>query len=179
MLPSERTGSVLEDMTKVSETLAASPVSKIISNNLADVRSGIKQNVSPLIKSMAKGQGSEAGRSLKDYEFSNDQLTQDMMLKNIRASAAISDLMANDEVIGAHHPEDVAFHFNEISNIAPDTSTNVAMMRPLLRKRLEGGGAAIDPTDVQQMLDMEKVKSETRKSRAQTSGLLKDITGRS
>lgn len=179
VLPSERTGSVLEDMTKVSETLAASPVSKIISNNLADVRSGIKQNVSPLIKSMAKGQGSEAGRSLKDYEFSNDQLTQDMMLKNIRASAAISDLMANDEVIGAHHPEDVAFHFNEISNIAPDTSTNVAMMRPLLRKRLEGGGAAIDPTDVQQMLDMEKVKSETRKSRAQTSGLLKDITGRS
>lgn len=166
-LPSEKTGSVLEDM------------SKTISNNLADVRSGIKQNVSPLIKSMVKGQGSEAGRSLKDYEFSNDQLTQDMMLKNIRASAAISDLMANDEVIGAHHPEDVAFHFNEISNIAPDTSTNVAMMRPLLRKRLEGGGAAIDPTDVQQMLDMEKVKSETRKSRAQTSGLLKDITGRS
>ena len=119
------------------------------------------------------------GRSgpVKDYEFSNDQIVQDMMLKNIRSSAAISDLMANDDIIGAHHPEDVAFHFNEISNIAPESSTNVAIMRPLLRKRLEGGGAAIDPTDVQQMLDMEKVKAETRKSKGQTSMALKGLTG--
>jgi hypothetical protein len=38
-------------------------------------------------------------------------------------------------------------------------------MRPLLRKRLEGGNAAIDPTDVQQMLDIENTRSDTSKVR--------------
>jgi hypothetical protein len=45
-------------------------------------------------------------------------------------------------------------------------------MRPLLRKRIEGGNAAIDPTDVQQMLDIENVRSNT-------SGLRKDVMSRS
>jgi hypothetical protein len=120
----------------------------------------------------AKPSGSDVGSDIKEYGFRNDQLAQDMMLKNIRASAAISDLMANDDIIGAHHPEDVAMHFNEISNIAPDASTNSSIMRPLLRKRLEGGNAAIDPTDVQQMLDIENVRSNT-------SGLRKDVMSRS
>ncbi len=101
------------------------------------------------------------------------------MLKNIRSSAAVSDLMANDDIIGAHHPEDVAFHFNEISNVSPEAATNISMMRPLLRRRLEGGGAAIDPTDIQQMLDMEKTKGDIKKNRSQTANYLKDFTRRS
>lgn len=152
-LPSDDSGSVLDGMGKQ----AAEPT--IGSNKLLTL---LKPST------WAPPNGVDNSSTLKDYEFSNDQLVQDMMLKNIRASAAMSDLMANDDIIGAHHPEDVAYHFNEISNIAPDSSTNASIMRPLLRKRLEGGNAAIDPTDIQQMMDIERMKH-------QTTGLRKDI----
>jgi hypothetical protein len=182
-LPSEKTGSVLDGVTKCADVGGSSGSSNKIDKMLTEEISGfrketMKPNLTKATSALLKGPGGDAPNSVKDYEFSNDQLVQDMMLKNIRASAAISDLMANDEIIGAHHPEDVAFHFNEISNIAPESSTNVSVMRPLLRKRLEGGGAAIDPTDVQQMLDIEKVKAETRRNKSQNDTLLRGITGR-
>ena len=148
-LPSDDSGSVLNESFKS----AASP------EYLGKTKG--------IIDYMSRG-GKDVSSDLKDYEFVNDQLVQDMMLKNIRASSVMSDLMANDDIIGAHHPEDVAYHFNEISNIAPDSSTNTAIMRPLLRKRLEGGNAAIDPTDIQQMMDIEK-------TRQMTTGLRKDM----
>lgn len=158
-LPVEYTGSVLDGMDKKA---AGSPIPPAVT--LAGRAKATWDAARP--------SGSDVGNEIKDYGFRNDQLAQDMMLKNIRASAAISDLMANDDIIGAHHPEDVAMHFNEISNIAPDASTNTSIMRPLLRKRLEGGNAAIDPTDVQQMLDIENTRSDT-------SSLRKDVMSRS
>jgi len=157
-LPVEYTGSVLDGMDKKA---AGSPIPPSVT-----LASRAKSTWDA-----AKPRESDVGNEIKDYGFRNDQLTQDMMLKNIRASAAISDLMANDDIIGAHHPEDVAMHFNEISNISPDSSTNTSIMRPLLRKRLEGGNAAIDPTDVQQMMDIENTRSDT-------SSLRKDVMSR-
>ena len=158
-LPVEYTGSVLDGMDKKA---AGSPIPQSVT-----LASRAKDTWDA-----ARPGGSDVGNDIKEYGFRNDQLAQDMMLKNIRASAAISDLMANDDIIGAHHPEDVAMHFNEISNISPDSSTNTSIMRPLLRKRLEGGNAAIDPTDVQQMLDIEHIRSNTAGSR-------KDVMSRS
>jgi hypothetical protein len=149
-LPVEYTGSVLDGMDKKA---ASVPTTTTLAGRAKDTWDA------------ARSGGSDIGNDIKEYGFRNDQLAQDMMLKNIRASAAISDLMANDDIIGAHHPEDVAMHFNEISNISPDSSTNTSIMRPLLRKRLEGGNAAIDPTDVQQMLDIENTRSDTSKVR--------------
>jgi hypothetical protein len=81
---------------------------------------------------------------------------QEMALKNIRSSAAFADLLANDERISSSHPEDVAFHFNEISKVMPESTVNTAIMRPLLRKRLESGMGQVDPVDVEQMISMEK-----------------------
>jgi hypothetical protein len=157
-LPVEYTGSVLDGMDKKAAG-PSMPQSVTLASRAKDTWEA------------ARPRESNVGDEIKEYGFRNDQLAQDMMLKNIRASAAISDLMANDDIIGAHHPEDVAMHFNEISNISPDSSTNTSIMRPLLRKRLEGGNAAIDPTDVQQMLDIENTRSDT-------SSLRKDVMSR-
>lgn len=157
-LPVEYTGSVLDGMGKEAAVTPVEPKTTLAGRALKTFSAAVPED-------------SNASSEIKDYGFRNDQLVQDMMLKNIRSSAAISDLMANDDIIGAHHPEDVAMHFNEISNIAPDSSTNVSIMRPLLRRRLEGGNAAIDPTDVQQMLDIENTRSDT-------SAIRKDIMSR-
>jgi hypothetical protein len=151
-LPGSNTGSVLDGLNK--SAAMPTPISKSL--GLVSGAYGLRGNPE---------RSKDVALDSKDYKFRNDQAVQDMTLKNIRASAAISDLMANDEIIGGYHPEDVAFHFNEVSSIAPDASTNTAIMRPLLRKRLVGGTSAIDPTDVQQMLDIENSRSETESYR--------------
>lgn len=158
-LPVEYTGSVLDGMDK--KAAAPSLPSRSVMGGAASSMQGMASN----IRGAAPRSDSGMGSDIKEYGFRNDQLVQEMMLKNIRASASISDLMANDDIIGSHHPEDVAMHFNEISNIAPDSSTNTSIMRPLLRKRLEGGNAAIDPSDVLQMLDIENTRADTSKLR--------------
>lgn len=107
---------------------------------------------------------SNYGKDADDYKFDVDQLMQNQALKNIRATSALADLLTNDEIIASHHPEDVTFHFNEIGKIMPESVHNTAIMRPLLRKRLEGGTAAIDPFDVSQMLEMESYKRPEREA---------------
>jgi hypothetical protein len=107
---------------------------------------------------------SNSGKDADDYKFDVDQLMQNQALKNIRATSALADLLTNDEIISSHHPEDVTFHFNEIGKIMPESIHNTAIMRPLLRKRLEGGTAAIDPFDVSQMLEMESYKRPEREA---------------
>lgn len=188
-LPTDNTGSVLDGVSKQASDDDGGDnkksrnfdrgVDSLVTKPLNQARGNIWNTGMSIGGVPFKKPDSSVSGTLKDYEFSNDQMVQDMMLKNIRSSAAVSDLMANDEVIGAHHPEDVAFHFNEISNVSPEASTNISMMRPLLRRRLEGGGAAIDPTDIQQMLDMEKTKGDIKKNRSQTSNYLKALTSRS
>lgn len=105
-----------------------------------------------------KATDNDYGKDIEDYKFDADQLMQNQSIKNIRATGTLADLLSNDEVISAHHPEDVTFHFNEIAQAMPESLTNTAIMRPLLRKRLEGGAAAIDPYDVNMMLEMESLK---------------------
>jgi hypothetical protein len=151
-LPRDGAGSVLEGIDKIA---AVSPVPS---------KSGLTFE---MLKSMMPKKEESVESPIKDLDFRNDQLVQDMAIKNIGASAAISNLMANDDVIGSHHPEDVAHHFNEISSISPDSSSNEAIMRPLLRKRLEGGNAAIDPSDVIQMLELDNTRAETAKFRGE------------
>src|SRR6185369_16381767 len=65
-------------------------------------------------------------------------------IRNIQAEAMLNNLMANDEIIKTHDPEDVLDAFNEISQVAPRMSTSTAVMRDLIRKRLSGGAGALD-----------------------------------
>lgn len=143
----ESTGSVLDGLNK--EAWVNPTTKSLFSSLFAPVGNRFGQSAT----------GSDLNFSgLSDARFEADQLIQNAKIRNIRASASLADLMANDEVISSHHPEDISFHFNEISKIMPESSTNTAIMRPLLRKRLEGGTAAIDPFDVTQMLEMEAYK---------------------
>jgi hypothetical protein len=153
-LPGSNTGSVLDGLNKSA-------------GKLWDKNKGMFSGAYNYVQSAPKDH--TVSNDSNEYKFRNDQIAQDMTLKNIRASAAISDLMANDEIIGGYHPEDVAFHFNEISSIAPDTTTNTAIMRPLLRKRLVGGTSAIDPSDITQMLEIENSRGENQKLRGENA----------
>jgi hypothetical protein len=47
----------------------------------------------------------------------------------------------------------------------PDLASTPGVIRPLLRKRLEGGESAISEADANQMLDMEQTKANTKSMR--------------
>lgn len=142
-LPEDNTGSVLDGMDK----LAGKPgMWDIITKPLITATMGAIGE---------HGRVSGSNNESADWKFVADQRMQEMALKNIRASAAFADLLANDERISSSHPEDVAFHFNEISKVMPESTTNTAIMRPILRKRLESGIGQIDVADIGQMIGIE------------------------
>ena len=124
------------------------------------------------LNAIQQGYKSTAPNESQDWKFQADQRLQEMQLKNIRTSAALADLMANDEVISAAHPEDVTYHFNELSQLMPESASNTAIIRPLLRKRLEGGAAAIDPYDVQTALTLSDLHKPRAKSAAWGEGII-------
>ena len=143
-LPVESTGSVLDNLEKSAGLFEAA------------------QTAFPNINSEPYETNSA---DYKKYKLSNRQYAQTMALKNIRSSAAISDLLANDPIISAHHPEDVTSNFNDIAGVMPDLAETPGVIRPLLRKRLEGGESAISEADANQMLDMELTKATTKSQR--------------
>lgn len=120
--------------------------------------------------------GYQAGASTKSHELGEDMLGSHLYgkdkalekardelsdpkhiarLRNMQATSMLTDLMANDDVIAGYDPEEVIGHYNELSQLAPRASSNEGFMRAYLRKRLEGGKAAIDPYDIGQIVDVE------------------------
>jgi hypothetical protein len=150
-LPTDNNGSVLDGMDKTAARPGFTQLAT--AGRMQAPQVGLFKTLSDI-----KNYEAETPNEAKDYKFIADQRLQDMTLKNIRASAALSDLMSNDEIVSSHHPEDIAFHFNEIGKVMPESITNTAIMRPLLRQRLVGGMNAIAPADVKDMLEMENYR---------------------
>ena len=166
-LPEDNTGSVLDGMDK----LAGRPgVYDLVSKPWRASLDAIQEH----------GRDSASNNNSADWKFIADQRMQEMALKNIRSSASFADLLANDERISSHHPEDVAFHFNEISKVMPESTTNTAIMRPILRKRLESGVGQVDTADIAQMIGIENDMyggAEGYASKADKSASISKVAG--
>jgi len=82
----------------------------------------------------------------------------ELALKNIRAQATLHDLMTNDPIVSGYEADEVANVFNEIASTAPNIVDSPAVLRAMLRKRLEAGQFA--DFDVKQLLEMDKIKTD-------------------
>lgn len=74
-------------------------------------------------------------------------------LRNVQVQTMLSDLLANDEVLSGHDPAEVLGHYNEIAQLGPRISTQPAVVRALLRRRLQQGSP--DPFELDLQLKME------------------------
>ena len=81
----------------------------------------------------------------------------DSELRKIRTQAMMSDLM-NDEVIGGYDPEHVMQTYNELSQLAPRSAQQPAVMRAALRRHLQGN---VQPFETRDTLDTEKSLKDT------------------
>lgn len=68
----------------------------------------------------------------------------EMDIRNIQSEAMLNNLLANDDVISRHPSQDVLDAYNEVSQLAPHASSQTALMRDMIRKRLAGGPGALD-----------------------------------
>ncbi len=82
-------------------------------------------------------------------------------LRSIRARGELTDFMANDDVLSGYPPDAVMSAFNEISRLAPQSSTQPAVMRALLRKNLSQGG--MEPFEAKETVDIEKSINDSRR----------------
>lgn len=75
-------------------------------------------------------------------------------MRQIQARAMLQDFLHNDEIISGYDPEEVVAAYNEVAQLTPRSSTQAAVMRPLLRQRLTQG--AMQPFEAEQIANIEK-----------------------
>lgn len=117
-----------------------------------------------LIKTVS-GQQSKA-----EDAFSDPYIDQEMQA--IRARAMLQDLLSNDEVISGYEPDQVIDGYNELASLSPNAATQVAMMRPMLRKWLTQG--SMEPFEVQELTNVEKTLQQNKPT-SKALGPVKDV----
>lgn len=91
---------------------------------------------------------------VRGYE---DRLTDpdhENQLRTIRAKAMLTEFMSNDDIISGYDPNEVLNAYNAISQLAPRSSTQPAVIRPLLQKWLAQGGK-IEPFEAAETANIE------------------------
>ena len=104
----------------------------------------------PIAETLIKTPDQQQARAEK--AFTDPYIDQEMQA--IRARAMLQDLLTNDDVIAGYEPEQVIEGYNELAAVSPQASTQIAMMRPMLRKWLTQGG--MEPFEVQELTNVEK-----------------------
>lgn len=110
----------------------------------------------PLAETLIKSP--EQRQSSAEKAFSDPYIDQEMQA--IRARAMLQDLLTNDDVIAGYEPEQVIEGYNELAAVSPNASTQIAMMRPMLRKWLTQGG--MEPFEVQELTNVEKTLGQNK-----------------
>ena len=129
------------------------------------------------VKSVAEAIG---GTSSKDGPKDNslDTVTDpahESALQDIKARGVLNDLVLNDDIISAHDAEDISEAFNDIASVSPSLVGNPALMRVMLRKRLEAGSLA--DFDVKQLIEMDKLIADRDESVNRNRELVNKASG--
>lgn len=77
----------------------------------------------------------------------------DAEMKGARATAALHDLMTNDEVLSESDPQMVIDAYNDIVSTAPDLADRPGVLRGALRKAVHQGGA-LEPFEMRELAGM-------------------------
>jgi len=155
-----------EKRAEVLRPFALGPETDVITGSVWDNQSQTKQASGLLGLGIAGFMGGSArGLAEKVAPKSREDLVQDKLqelsssehedkLRAIRTQTMMHEMMASDPVIGGYDPGDVMEAYNHLAQVAPRAMQQRVMAQALIRKYLEQA-SAIDPFDVDQMLDVE------------------------
>lgn len=109
--------------------------------------------------------GSGVGRTVGNYPKEKADLIDDEIhklddpahmneIRKIRTSAMLNSMLTDpDDPISGFDPDEVVGAYNEISRLAPHSSEQPAVIRPLLQRRLQGN---VQPFEAKEITDIEK-----------------------
>lgn len=115
--------------------------------------------------------GGTLGRTLGTGAKTKDELIEDAWmdledpahdneLRKIQANTMLTSMLSDpDDPISGHEPSRVLDAYNELAQSMPRGATQPGLIRPLLRKKLEGHQ---EPFEAKEMLDIEKGLAATR-----------------
>lgn len=153
-------GSPLSLFGRPLEKTALGPLEAVlVGNELRDMAHGVATKIAP----------PDTDLNAKTLNQLTDPL-HEANLRNVRTQAMLQDMMANDEHIAGHDPNDVLTAFNEVNQAAPRAADQPLLMRSLIRQRLAQG--AFDPFQLDQLLSLEnklKERDMPEVARARTS----------
>lgn len=129
------------------------------------VGSGLGKGLSDLLSGAT---AKPTDKLLQDKVTELEDPNHDAALRSVQSQAMVTDFLANDPVISGFDPDEVMQAVNEISQVSPRASTQPALMRPLLRRRLSAGG--IEPFEAAEIANLEKTLGTT--SAPQRMGVL-------
>lgn len=134
------------------------------------VGSGVGKGLSDLLSGAG---GKPTSKLLEDKAMELEDPNHDAELRSVQARAMMADFMANDPTISGFDPDEVTNAYNEIAQVSPRASTQPALMRPLLRKRLSAGG--IEPFEANEIANLEKTLGAVQAPRSPRSmGVMDD-----
>jgi hypothetical protein len=140
--PSEAQGRSVLDIQSCKEASEKdATIGALVSNGLGVINAmNIAKNLAGKVPGLPNDSNSQRESDIQELMDPGHESE----IRNIQSESLLNDLMANDEIISGHNPEDVIDAFNEVSQIAPFAANKKAIMRDLLRKRLSGGAQALD-----------------------------------
>ncbi len=103
------------------------------------------------------GAGSKRNDPVDQAWLQLEDPAHDAQLRAIRTQAMMADMM-NDPIIGSHPLEEVSKTYNELSQLAPRSAQQPALMRAALRRHLQG---AVQPFETNEALNTEKTLKDT------------------
>lgn len=179
--PTRKVGAQIQDGSAAS--FIGSPGGRIkkadggVADSLQELAS-FPIDVSPAasaLKGMSAGvsaQAAETHGKLQDMRFKVPKAEGDIEMDNIRRSTILRELMAHDEIISKHKPEDVQRVYNTMLSIAPNVTMFPGVVQSVLRTSLSQ--QAVDPFTAKQFADLEGQHHKNKmlsKEKAPTPGL--------
>lgn len=149
----EKVAEALAESERLSDRLSPPALDRVLNIPIPGARSEFAKNAfmdltRSLGKSLASGIGANMlnpGRNKSVGGTLESQLTDNV--HSMESQAALADLMAGDDVLRQHDPNEVVRAYNAVSGIAPTATRNPEVLRAVLRDRMEKGHQSLFDLD--------------------------------
>jgi len=145
--------------------------------SLPDVTSDdvINEEVIKFASTLSLPAGLVAGNFMRPTSYSGDAFKEEVetqklklndpnhenKLRAIRAQGMLNELLTTDDIIKSYAPDEVAVVFNELARTAPNTLSNMALLRANLRRGLQGN---LSPFEAKELITMDRLAGRSPSS---------------
>jgi hypothetical protein len=96
--------------------------------------------------------------SVEEHKLRLNDPNHENKLRAIRAQGMLNELLTTDDIIKSYAPDEVALVFNELARTAPNTLSNMGLLRANLRRGLQGN---LSPFEAKELVTMDRLAGKS------------------